>query len=157
MSLYDIEVENMRGEILKLEEYKGKVLLIVNTASRCGLTPQFEGLEALHKKYYDKGLRILGFPCGQFMKQELSKNADILEFCQINYGVSFDMFKKIFVKGRKIHPLYDYLISNSPQRTNRKIQWNFEKFLITKEGEIKQRYLPTVKPKSLENAIEEIL
>ena len=156
MNLYNIEVENMKGEIIKLEEYKGNVLLIVNTASKCGLTPQFEGLEDLHKKYYDKGLRILGFPSNQFMNQDPGSNEDILEFCTLNYGVSFDMFKKILVKGKKMHPLYKYLTSNSPQRANKKIKWNFEKFLITKEGNIKQRYLPTVKPKSLEKDIEEL-
>ena len=157
MNLYDIEVENMRGEIVKLEEYKGKVLLIVNTASKCGFTPQFAGLEALHKKYYDKGLRILGFPCNQFLRQDPGSNKDILEFCQLNYGVSFEMFKKIFVKGKKIHPLFDFLVSNSPQRKNKKVKWNFEKFLITKEGDIHQRYLSTVEPESFEKTIEELL
>ncbi len=157
MSLYNIEVENMKGEAIKLEEYKGKVLLIVNTASKCGFTPQFEGLEALHKKYYDKGLRILGFPSNQFLRQDPGSNEDILKFCTLNYGVSFEMFKKIFVKGKKMHPLYDFLTSNSPQRTNKKVKWNFEKFLITRDGDIKHRYLSNMPPELLEEAIEELL
>lgn len=150
MHLYDIEVENMKGEFKALKEYQGKVLIIVNTASKCGLTPQFEGLEELYLKYKDQGLEILGFPCNQFLKQDPASNEDILSFCQLNYGVTFEMFKKLFVKGKNIHPLYKFLISNSKERKNKNIKWNFEKFLINKEGEIVERFLPTVKPESME-------
>ena len=142
MNLYDIEVETMRGETIKLEEYKGKVLLIVNTASKCGFTPQFAGLEALHKKYYDKGLRILGFPCNQFLRQDPGSNKDILEFCQLNYGVSFEMFKKIFVKGKKIHPLFDFLVSNSPQRKNKKVKWVKLRTIMRKQKNWPKPMLP---------------
>ena len=154
MSIYNYEVENMKGQKVKLEDYKGYTLLIVNTASKCGFTPQFEGLEELHKKYYDKGLRILGFPCNQFLRQDPGSNKDIMEFCQLNYGVSFDMFAKVSVKGKEQHELYEYLVANTPERTNKKVKWNFEKFLISKDGEIKHRYLSTVKPESLVDVIE---
>lgn len=157
MHLYDIEIENMKGEFKALKEYKGKVLLIVNTASKCGFTPQFDGLEKLYQKYKEQGLVILGFPCNQFLKQDPGSNEDILSFCQVNYGVTFEMFKKVFVKGKNIHPLYDYLVSNSKQRTNKKIKWNFEKFLISKNGEIIERALSTVKPVELEGLIEQEL
>jgi len=157
MSIYNIEVENMKGEKFKLEKYKGYTLLIVNTASKCGFTPQFESLEELHKKYYDKGLRILGFPCNQFLRQDPGSNEEILEFCSLNYGVTFEMFKKISVKGKDISPLYDYLVTNTPERTNKKVKWNFEKFLVNKEGVIKHRYLSNIKPKSLVDVIEQEL
>lgn len=153
MHLYDIEVENMKGEKKTLREYQGKVLIIVNTASKCGYTPQFDGLEKLYVKYKEQGLEILGFPCNQFLKQDPGSNEDILSFCQLNYGVSFEMFKKVFVKGKDIHPLYEYLVSNSEQRTNKKIKWNFEKFLISKTGEIIERALPAVKPEDMEEMI----
>ena len=157
MSIYNIEVERMNGDKIALNEYKDEVLLIVNTASKCGLTPQFEGLEELHKAYKDKGLRILGFPCNQFLKQDPGSNEEILEFCQLNYGVSFEMFAKLSVKGKTQHELYKYLISNAKERTNKNIKWNFEKFLITKDGEIFKRYAPTTKPKELIADIESIL
>lgn len=157
MSIYNLSVETVKGEKVSLEKYKGKVLLIVNTASKCGFTPQFESLEALHKKYYDKGLRILGFPCNQFLRQDPGTNEEIVEFCQLNYGVGFEMFAKTSVKGKNINPLYDFLVKNTPNRTNKKVKWNFEKFLVTKTGEIEQRYLSTVKPESLEEVIESLL
>ena len=157
MNLYDIEVENMRNEKKSLSEYKGEVLLIVNTASKCGFTPQFEGLEELHQQYKDKGLKILGFPCNQFLAQDPGSNEKILEFCQVNYGVSFDMFAKIKVNGKGRHELYDYLIENSPVRPKKKVKWNFEKFLISRDGEVKGRYLSTVKPKDLVTDIEALL
>lgn len=157
MNIYDITVENIKGEQVKLEDYKGKVVLIVNTASKCGFTPQFKGLEDLHKKYEEKGLEILGFPCNQFLRQDPGSNDEILEFCQLNYGVSFPMFNKVSVKGKEIHPLYDYLTSNSPTRAGKKVKWNFEKFLINKNGEIHGRYLSTIKPEALEEVIEELL
>lgn len=157
MSLYDIEVEAMNGEKYPLGKYKNDVLLIVNTASKCGFTPQFEGLEELHKEFQDQGLRILGFPCNQFLHQDPGSNEDILSFCQINYGVDFEMFKKVSVKGKDQHPLYEYLVQNAPQRTNKKIKWNFEKFLISRDGEILQRYAPSVKPEELVEDIKKAL
>jgi glutathione peroxidase len=157
MNFYDIEIENMKGEVKTLHDYKDQVLLIVNTASKCGFTPQFEGLEALHQKYKDKGLKILGFPCNQFLHQDPGSNEEILSFCSVNYGVTFEMFKKIDVKGKNNHPLYKYLISNSKERANKNIKWNFEKFLITKDGEIAGRFLSNIKPSELEAQIEELL
>lgn len=157
MNIYDFEVTNMKGEVVKLSKYKGNVLLIVNTASKCGFTPQFAGLEELHKKYSDKGLRILGFPCNQFLRQDPGTDSEILEFCQLNYGVSFEMFSKVSVKGKNIEPLYEFLINNSEERTGKNIKWNFEKFIISKDGEIAHRILPKVAPKALESYIEELL
>lgn len=157
MSLYEITVENMKGEQVKLDKYKGDVVLLVNTASKCGFTPQFEGLEELHKKYKDQGLSILGFPSNQFLRQDPGSNDEILEFCQLNYGVSFDMFKKLSVKGKNQHELYNYLTNNSPTRTGKNVKWNFEKFLVDKEGNIVGRFLSTVKPKDLESEIEKYL
>jgi len=157
MSLYDIVVENMKGEVKDLKTYEGSVLLIVNTASKCGFTPQFEGLEELHKKYKDKGLTILGFPCNQFLHQDPGSNEDILSFCSLNYGVTFEMFKKLDVKGKNIHPLYQYLITNGETEKKKNITWNFEKFLITKDGTIHKRFSPKVKPEELEEDIVELL
>lgn len=155
--LYDIEVVNMKHETRKLEEYKGKVLLIVNTASKCGFTPQFEGLEKLYQDYHDKGFEILGFPCNQFLHQDPGSNEEILEFCTLNYGVTFDMFEKLDVKGKNQHPLYTYLTENAKERTGKKIKWNFEKFLITRDGDIFKRYLPNVKPQKLVEGINSLL
>lgn len=157
MSIYNIEVERMNGDKIALNEYKGDVLLIVNTASKCGLTPQFEGLEELNQAYKDKGLRILGFPCNQFLKQDPGSNEEILSFCQLNYGVTFEMFRKLFVKGKNQHPLYKYLINTAKERTGKNIKWNFEKFLINKDGEIFKRYAPTTKPSELIADIESLL
>ncbi len=157
MSIFDIEVESMNGDKTALNKYKGDLILIVNTASKCGLTPQFEGLEELHKTYKDKGLRILGFPSNQFLRQDPGTNEDILEFCQLNYGVSFEMYKKVFVKGKNQHPLYKYLISNANERTNKNVKWNFEKFLIGRDGAIIKRFAPTTKPKDLIEDIEKAL
>lgn len=157
MHLYDIEVTNMKGATKTLKDYEGKVVLVVNTASKCGFTPQFEGLEELYKKYKDQGLAILGFPCNQFLKQDPGSNDEIMEFCQLNYGVSFEMFEKVFVKGKNQHPLYEYLTKNSKERTGKNIKWNFEKFLISKDGDIVLRALPGVKPVELTNLIEEEL
>jgi len=153
MHLYDIEVENMEGIIKKLSVYNGKVLLIVNTASKCGFTKQFGALEDLNKKYKDKNLEILGFPCNQFFNQDPGSNSDILEFCSLNYGVSFEMFKKINVKGKDIHPLYKFLVENSPIKQDKKIKWNFEKFLISSSGEIVKRYQSKIKPEAIEDDI----
>lgn len=157
MHLYDIVVENMEGNIKKLSTYKGKVLLIVNTASKCGFTKQFGALEDLNKKYKDKDLVILGFPCNQFFKQDPGSNSEILEFCTLNYSVSFEMFKKINVKGKDIHQLYNYLVENSPVKQGKKIKWNFEKFLISSSGEIINRYESKIKPEKIEEDIIKLL
>lgn len=149
MSIYDIDVENMSGDKVSLNDYKGNVLLLVNTASKCGFTPQFEGLEELNKAYKDKGLSILGFPCNQFLRQDPGSNEEIAEFCQLNYGVSFKMFGKLSVKGKNQHPLFKYLIENSKERTNKNVKWNFEKFLISRDGEVLKRYSSRTKPEDI--------
>ena len=157
MSIYNIEVKNMNGEITKINEYKGKILLIVNTASKCGFTKQFEGLELLYNKYKDKGLEVLGFPCNQFFHQDPGSDSEILEFCTLNYGVSFKMFSKIDVKGKNISPLYEYLVKNNPTKPNKKIKWNFEKFLISNNGGIIKRYQSNIKPKDIEDDLIKVL
>ena len=157
-NVYDFEATTISGEAKKLEQYKGKVLLVVNTASKCGLTPQFKGLEDLHKKYQDKGLQIIGFPCNQFGQQDPGSNDEIQEFCQMNYGVSFPMFAKIDVNGDDTHPLYQHLKSEAPGVLgSQKIKWNFTKFLINKNGEVIKRFAPATKPEKLESAIKAAL
>ena len=153
MSIFDIQVKRMNGELRNLKEYEGKTILIVNTASKCGFTKQFEGLEVLYKKYKEKDFTILGFPCNQFLRQDPGSDIDILEFCTLNYGVSFEMFSKINVKGKEINPLYDYLVKNNPTTPGKKIKWNFEKFLISAEGVIVKRYQSKDKPEDIENDI----
>ena len=157
MILYDIEIENMDGTIKKLEEYKNRVLLIVNTASKCGFTKQFGELEDLYKRYKGNGFTILGFPCNQFLRQDPGTNKEILEFCTLNFGVTFEMFKKINVKGKNIHPLYNYLINNCQKKRGKKIRWNFEKFLISSSGDIINRYESKFKPLDIEEDIKKLL
>lgn len=157
MSIFNIEVEAMNGQQYTLDQYKDKVVLIVNTASKCGLTPQFEGLEELHKTFEKDGLVVLGFPCNQFLKQDPGKDEEILEFCQVNYGVTFKMHKKLSVKGKNQHPLYKYLVHNAKERKGKSVKWNFEKFLVGKDGFIIKRYSPTVKPEELVEDIKEAL
>lgn len=157
MILYDVKVKKMDGSEVLLEEYKGKVLFIVNTASKCGFTPQFEGLEALYEKYADKGFVILGFPCNQFLRQDPGTNEEIIEFCQLNYGVTFPMFAKLKVRGKEQSELYKYLLGNTPVRKNKSIKWNFEKFLVDREGNIVNRFESKITPKSIEKDIEELL
>ena len=157
-SIYNFEVETIKGKTSKLEDYNGKVLLIVNTASKCGLTPQFEGLEKLYQQYKDKGLEILGFPCNQFGQQDPGSNDEIQQFCQMNYGVSFPMYAKIDVNGAETHPLYQSLKSAAPGLLgSEKIKWNFTKFLINRNGEVLERFAPTTSPEKLTNAIERAL
>jgi glutathione peroxidase len=154
--MYEIEVKKMSGETIKLREYEGKVLLIVNTASKCGFTKQFAGLEALYKKYKDQGFEILGFPSNDFLSQDPGTNGEIMQFCQVNYGVTFTMFEKVIVGGKEQHPLYSLLTN---EKTNPKfsgrISWNFNKFLIGKDGTILNRFGSRTSPddKELENAI----
>lgn len=157
MNFYDFSAKKMNGQELKMEEYKGKVVLIVNTASKCGLTPQFDELEELYKKYKDQGLEILGFPCNQFAKQDPSNNDEIHSFCKLNYGVTFTMFEKVDVNGENAHSLYKYLKSEAKGLFSKEIKWNFTKFLINTEGEVVRRYSPTTKPLKIEDDILKVL
>jgi glutathione peroxidase len=151
----NFKMNSLDGKTVDLSKYQGKVVLIVNTASECGLTPQYEGLQALHQKYAGKGLAILGFPANEFGKQEPGSNTEIAQFCQKNYGVSFDMFSKVVVKGEGQCPLYKLLTAND----TKPIGWNFEKFLIGRDGEVVGRFKPQVEPESPEvvSAVEKEL
>ncbi|MDR7306947.1 glutathione peroxidase [Rhodoferax saidenbachensis] len=155
---YDFEALQISGKPVALRQFEGKPLLIVNTASACGFTPQFVGLEELHKTYGDKGLVVLGFPCNQFGAQDKGSNDEISEFCQLNYGVSFPMMAKIDVNGGEAHPLYQWLVKEAPGFLGTKaIKWNFTKFLIGKDGQVLKRYAPTDTPASLAKDIEAAL
>lgn len=157
-TVHDFTCDRLTGKPEDLSEYKGKVLLIVNTASKCGFTPQFEGLEKLFHDLKDKGLVILGFPCNQFGKQDPGSNDEIGEFCQINYGVSFPMFAKIDVNGDEAAPLYKHLKAVKPGVLGtEKIKWNFTKFLVGKDGDVIKRYAPTTKPEVIRTDIEKLL
>ncbi len=157
-SIHDFEAQRITGETVKLSDYRGKVLLIVNTASKCGFTPQFEGLETLWKDYESKGLVILGFPCNQFGGQDPGANDEIASFCQLNYGVSFPMMSKIDVNGPQAHPLYQWLVKEAPGILGTKaIKWNFTKFLIGKDGQVLGRYAPLDTPKGLHADIDKAL
>ncbi|APW41295.1 glutathione peroxidase [Rhodoferax saidenbachensis] len=157
-TIYDFEAQQINGTSVALSHFKGKALLIVNTASACGFTPQFAGLEALHKSYGEKGLVVLGFPCNQFGAQDKGSNDEISEFCQLNYGVSFPMMAKIDVNGGGAHPLYQWLTKEAPGLLGTKaIKWNFTKFLIGKDGSVLKRYAPTDTPASLSKDIEAAL
>lgn len=153
-SVYQFEAQTITGEPATLDIYQGKVLLIVNTASKCGLTPQFEGLETLYKQFKDQGLEILGFPCNQFAQQDPGNNNEISQFCQVNYGVSFPMYAKIDVNGKSAHPLYRFLTQSAPGIFGSKnIKWNFTKFLISRQGTVVKRFSPTTKPEQLTAAV----
>ena len=156
-NVHDFSAKTIDGRDVKLEEYKGHPLLIVNVASKCGLTPQYEGLEKLNKEYGPRGLRVLGFPANEFGAQEPGSNDEIKTFCTSNYGVDFDMFGKVVVKGQGIHPLFDYLTNKS--KFSGDIKWNFNKFLVDKNGEVIARFEPQVEPTSPEvkKAIEQNL
>ncbi|MGI2260635.1 glutathione peroxidase [Shewanella sp. GXUN23E] len=157
-AIYDFNVTTISGDPRSLGEYRGKVMLIVNTASKCGLTPQFRGLEDLYQQYKEQGLVILGFPCNQFANQDPGSESDIAQFCQLNYGVSFPMFAKIEVNGENAHPLYQYLKQAAPGLMGSKsIKWNFTKFLIGPDGQQIKRYAPTETPDKLTGAIEALL
>lgn len=157
MNFYDFKAKKMNGQEVSMSDYKGKVVLVVNTASKCGLTPQFEGLELLYREYKNQGLEILGFPCNQFAKQDSGSNKEIHEFCQLNYGVSFTMFEKIDVNGQDAHPLYKYLKKEAKGLLSKEIKWNFTKFLIDSEGNVIKRYAPTVEPLKIKNDIKRLL
>lgn len=158
MPIYQFEAETIEGKTIALKEYEGRVLLIVNTASKCGFTPQYEGLEKLYKKYKDEGLTILGFPCNQFASQEPLGNDEIANFCRLSYGVTFPMFAKIDVNGADAHPLYQFLKHEATGTLgSESIKWNFTKFLVDRNGKVIERYAPATKPESLTEAIEALL
>jgi len=157
MKLYDYVVKDENGKAVQLSEYKGKVLLIVNTATGCGFTPQYEGLETLYKKYQSQGLEILDFPCNQFGKQAPGSIVEIKEFCQLNYQTTFPLFSKVEVNGENEEPLFTYLKSQKGGVLGSKIKWNFTKFLINKDGEVVERFSPKTTPEKIESAIKELL
>lgn len=157
-SIYGFSPADAKGRAVALKDYEGQVLLIVNTASKCGFTPQFEGLEAVFMRFKDKGFTILGFPCNQFGKQDPGSNDEIMEFCQLNYGVSFPMFGKIDVNGKDTEPLFKHLKSAAPGALGSEgIKWNFTKFLVSKEGDVVKRYAPSTKPEAIAADIEALL
>ncbi len=157
-TVYDYSANNIQGKSVKLDKFKGKVMLIVNTASACGFTPQFGGLEELHKTLGAKGLVVLGFPCNQFGAQDSGSNGEIAEFCQLNYGVSFPMMEKVDVNGSGAHPLFQWLTAEAPGLLGSKaIKWNFTKFLISKDGSVVKRYAPTDTPAGMTQDIEAAL
>ncbi len=158
MSIYDFQAQSITGQTVNLSDYRGQVLLIVNTASACGFTPQFAGLEALHQQLGAQGLSVLGFPCNQFGSQDPGSNEDIGAFCQMNYGVSFPMMAKIEVNGAQAHPLFQWLKSQAPGILGSEgIKWNFTKFLVNRQGEVVKRYAPLDKPASLAADISAVL
>ena len=157
-SLYDYEFSLSNGQVQALSAFRGKVLLIVNTASKCGLMPQFEGLEKLYRDYADRGLEIIGFPCNQVAHQHPGSDQEIVEFCQRNYGVSFPMAQKIDVNGSHTHPLYKFLKDEAPGLLgSRNIKWNFTKFLVGRDGKVLERFAPQATPESIERRIAELL
>jgi len=156
--LFNTPVKTLKGESGTLETYKGKVLLIVNTASKCGFTPQYAGLEKLHQSFHEQGLVVLGFPCNQFGNQEDGTHGEIQEFCQINYGVTFPIFEKVEVNGSGTHPIFSWLKMKAPGFLGSKsIKWNFTKFLISPDGSEVERFASKVKPSEMANKIEEFL
>lgn len=157
MNVHDFTATTIEGEEKSLADYKGNVLLIVNTASKCGFTPQFEGLQKLYEQYHDRGFEVLGFPCNQFGNQDPGSSEEISSFCQKNYGVSFQMFDKIDVKGDNAHPLYQFLTEEKKGILGGQIKWNFTKFLIDKEGNIADRFGPQKNPATLNKDIEVLL
>ena len=157
MTVYDFVIIDAEGAEVSLADYKGKVMLIVNTATGCGFTPQYNGLEALYEKYRDKGFEILDFPCNQFGEQAPGTDEEITEFCAINFGVSFKQFSKIDVNGENEAPLYAWLKTQKAGILGTKIKWNFTKFLVDREGNVVERYAPTVTPERIEPRIMDLL
>ncbi|WP_100639652.1 glutathione peroxidase [Marinobacter salexigens] len=157
-SIYDFTVRDIKGNERAMADYQGKVLLIVNTASKCGLTPQFEGLQSLHEELGEQGLEVLGFPCNQFMNQDPADDDAISEFCSLNYGVDFPMFSKIDVNGDTAHPLFKFLKAEAKGLLgSEKVKWNFTKFLVGRDGKVLHRYPPTTKPEDIKADIEKLL
>jgi len=157
-NVYDFTVNDIHGKPVKLDRYKDKVMLVVNVASKCGFTPQYQGLEALYQKYHGKGLEILGFPCNQFGAQEPGNEQEIAQFCDLNYGVTFPLFAKVDVNGAAAAPVYKYLKSEKPGLLGSEaIKWNFTKFLVDRKGKVIARYAPNDTPESLAPDIEKQL
>jgi len=156
-TIYDFKALNNKGVEVDFADYKGKVLLIVNTASKCGFTPQYDGLEDLWKKYKDQGLVVIGFPCDQFAHQEPGSDAEIAEFCRLNHGVTFPLMSKIDVNGDNAHPIYKYLKNETKGLFGSAIKWNFTKFLISRDGTRIERFAPMATPASLEDKIKALL
>ena len=157
-SIYDFTVNDIHGKQVKLDRYRDRVLLIVNTASNCGFTPQYKGLEALYEKFHGKGLEILGFPCNQFGGQEPGSEQEIAQFCELNYGVTFPLFAKLDVNGDQAAPLYRYLKSEKPGLLGSEaIKWNFTKFLVDRKGNVVKRYAPNEEPAAIAGDIEKAL
>lgn len=157
MSIYDLSVKAQDGSEVPLSNYKGKVLLIVNTATDCGFTPQYEGIEKLYEQYHDQGLEVLDFPCNQFGHQAPGTDEEITSFCQLHYDTQFPQFKKIDVNGKDEDPLYTYLKAQTKGMLGSKIKWNFTKFLVDRDGNVVGRYAPTEKPEDLEGEIKKLL
>ncbi|MFE4092684.1 glutathione peroxidase [Priestia sp. YIM B13484] len=158
MSVYEYSAKTFKDEDVSLSNYQGDVLLIVNTASKCGFTPQYKDLQALYEEEKENGLTVLGFPCNQFGGQEPGSSNDIEQFCELNYGVSFPMFAKVDVKGEHAHPLFTYLTEQAPGLLGSKgIKWNFTKFLVNRQGEVVKRYAPQTAPKDIQKDIKELL
>lgn len=157
MSIYEIQVKDAIGKDVSLSDYNGKVLLIVNTASKCGFAPQFDDLQALYEKYRDKGLEILAFPCDQFANQEPNSDEEIQKICQVNLGLEYKVFAKLDVNGDTAHPLYKHLRKEKPGIGGDAVKWNFTKFLVDRNGKVVSRYAPITKPAALEPAISRLL
>lgn len=158
MSVHEYSAKTIKNEDVSLSNYQGDVLLIVNTASKCGFTPQYKDLQALYEEEKENGLTVLGFPCNQFGGQEPGSSNDIEQFCELNYGVSFPMFAKVDVKGEHAHPLFTYLTEQAPGLLGSKgIKWNFTKFLVNRQGEVVKRYAPQTAPKDIQKDIKELL
>ena len=157
-TVYDFSADSLAGKPVNLDQYRGKVLLIVNTASKCGYTPQYEGLEKVYEQFKDKGVEVLGFPCNQFLSQEPGSAEEIGAFCQKNYGVTFPMFAKIDVNGDNAHPLFKHLAAEAPGLLGSKaIKWNFTKFLVNRNGDVVERYAPATEPEKIVKDIEKLL
>ena len=157
MSVYEYVVKDQKGNDVSLKQYEGKVLLIVNTATGCGFTPQYKGLEDLYEKYRDQGFEILDFPCNQFFRQAPGSDEEINQFCSLRYNTQFPRFKKIDVNGKEASPLFVFLCSQNEKNKYKKVKWNFTKFLVNREGQVIGRFEPTEKPEEFENAIKEAL
>lgn len=157
-SIHEFKVKDAQGKDIDLGQYKGKTVLVVNVASKCGFTPQYDGLEALYKKYKDRGLVVLGFPCNQFGAQEPGTNDEVQQFCRMNYGVTFPVMAKVDVNGDKADPVYDFMKSSAPGLLGTEaIKWNFTKFLIGPDGKVIERYAPQTKPEDIASDIEKAL
>lgn len=156
--IYQFSANDTSGQSIDLGQFKNKVMLIVNTASDCGFTPQYEGLQDLYQKYQPEGFEVLAFPCNQFKQQEKGNDAEIKQFCDLRFNIKFPLFSKIEVNGENTHPLFDFLKSKAPGILgSKRIKWNFTKFLVNKEGEVVKRYAPTTKPEAIESDIKKLL